>query len=107
MARLPLLVGLAMAIATACAGCGTTSRDALISAAEHRLEDARAHQRARTAGSATSADGDRGDDAAFEVYDAEEHLAAAREARDGRLGGGTADARDAFSRAEQAAVLPR
>ncbi len=90
-----------------CAACGTTSRDALIAAAEHRLEDARAQQRSRTGGSATGADGERGDDAAFEVYAAEEHLEAARAARDGRLGGGTGDARDAFARAEQAAVLPR
>jgi hypothetical protein len=101
------VVPLLAVVACACAGCGTTSRDALIAAAEHRLEDARAHQRGHAAGSATSAEGDRADDAAFEVYDAEEHLEAARAARDGRGAGGTADARAAFSRAEQAAVLPR
>ena len=105
--RAPHFLLLVSALVTVSAGCGTTSRDALIAAAEHRLEDARAHQRARNAGGATSADGERGDDAAFEVYAAEEHLEAARAARDGRLGGGNTDARDAFSRAEQAVVLPR
>ncbi len=77
-------------------GCGGASRDALIVAAEHRLEEARTSRR------------DSGGDAAFEVYDAEEHLIDARAARDGRLGvGGTGDARDAFRSAEQAVVLPR
>ena len=82
-------------------GCGTTSRDALIAASEHRLEDARV--RSRTA----HEPGDHADDAAFELYAAQEHLAAARDARDGRGSGGTGEARDAFTRAEQAVVLPR
>jgi hypothetical protein len=77
-----------------CAGCAASSRDALIAAAEHRLEEVRTTRR------------DSGGDAAFEVYDAEEHLVDARAARDGRFGGGTGDARDAYRSAEQAAVLP-
>ena len=90
------LAGLLMGVALN-AGCATTSRDALIAATEHRLEEARAHDHG----------GESGDEAAFEVYDAEEHLEKARAARDGRFLGGTSDAREAFSSAEQAAVLPR
>lgn len=90
----PLLLGFLGCLGSV--GCGTASRDALIVAAEHRLEEARTSRR------------DSGGDAAFEIYDAEEHLTDARAARDGRLGvGGTGDARDAFRSAEQAVVLPR
>jgi hypothetical protein len=79
-----------------CSGCAGASRDALIAAAEHRLEEARTRDRGS------------GGESAFEVYDAEEHLIDARAARDGRLGiGGTGDARDAYRSAEEAVVLPR
>ena len=96
---------LVLAVVLTCSACGGTSRDALIAAAEHRVEDARA--RRGSGGGAAGANDKSGDESAFEIYAAEEHLAEARAAREGRAAGGVGEARDAFSRAEQAAVLPR